>query len=155
MTIFVLITIFGNAHRPYKHYSNIDHNSRHHVYSFFLFLLIFWLSLHYLPYLKMCTDLVNSTPILSTMVYIMFILFCSFFPDFLAIFTSITILGNVHRPCKQLSNITTPSLFFSLFFSYFSHRKLQNLPYLAIFTVHSGHCIPVPFCSGQFLGLFQ
>ena len=114
VTIFALITIFGNAHRPCKHYSNIVYNSLHHVYSCFLFFfLIFWLYLHYLPYLEVCTDHVNSTPILSTTVYIMSVLFFSFFPDFLAIFTSITILENAHRPCKQLSNITTPSLFFS------------------------------------------
>ena len=81
--------------------------------------------------------------------------FFLFFPSFLAIFTSITILGNAHRPCKQLSNITTPSPFFSWFFSYFFHLKLQNLPYLAIFSVHSCHWIPVPFRSGQFRGLFR
>ena len=141
----------------------------------------------------MCTDHVNSTPILSTTVYIMSFLFFSFFPDvlaifmlittlgnvhrpykqypnivtnslhhvfsffpdFLTIFTSITILGNAHRPGKQLSNITTPSLFFFLIFSYCFHLKLQNLPYLAIFSVHSCHWIPVPFRSGQFRGLFR
>ena len=69
----------------------------------------FLANLHYLPYLEMCTDHVNSTPILSTTVYIISVLF---FPDFLAIFILITILGNMHRPCKQLSNITTPSLIF-------------------------------------------
>ena len=37
--------------------------------------------------------------------------------DWSAIFMSITILGNAHRPCKQLNNITTPSLLFSWFFS--------------------------------------
>ena len=125
VTIFVVITIFENAHRPCKHYSNIVHNSLHHVYSFFsLFFLIFWLYLHYLPYLEMCTDHVNSTPILSTMVYIMSFLFFSFFPDFLAIFASITTLGNVHRPCKQYPNIVTNSLHhvfsFFPFFSWFS-----------------------------------
>ena len=121
-----------------------------------LFFLIFWLYLHYLPYLEMCTDHVASTPILSTTVYIMSVLFFSFFRNFLAIFTSITILGNAHRPCKQLSNITTPSLFFFLkFFLFFFHLKLQKLPYLAIFSVHSSHWIPVPFRSGQFRGLFR
>ena len=33
----------------------------------------------------------------------------SFFPHFLAIFTSVTILGNVHRPCNQY--FTLPGLF--------------------------------------------
>src|ERR1700749_3466306 len=94
VTIFALITVFGNAHRPCKHYSNIVDNSLHHIYSFFLFFFwIFWLYLPYLPYLEMCTDHVNSTPTLSTTVYIMSVLFFSFFPSFLAIFTSITILG--------------------------------------------------------------
>ena len=79
---------------------------------FLFFFLICWLYLHNLPYFEMCTDHVNSTPILSTTVYIMSVFF-SFFPDFLVIFTSITILENAHRPCKHLSNITTPSLFFS------------------------------------------
>ncbi|KIK00359.1 hypothetical protein K443DRAFT_100507 [Laccaria amethystina LaAM-08-1] len=38
--------------------------------------------------------------------------FFSFFPDFLAIFTLLTIFGNAHRPCKQYpNNITIPSLF--------------------------------------------
>ena len=31
---------------------------------------------------------------------------------------------------------------------------MQNLPYLAFFGVHSSHWISVPFCSGQFWGLF-
>ena len=76
VTIFALITIFGNAHRPCKHYPNIVHNSLHHVYSFFpLFFLIFWLYLHYLPYLEMCTDHVNNTPTLLTIVNTMSILF--------------------------------------------------------------------------------
>ena len=44
VTIFALITIFGNVHRPYKHYSNIVHNSLHHVYFFFLFFFLFFLA---------------------------------------------------------------------------------------------------------------
>ena len=90
------------------------------------FFLIFWLYLHYLPYLEMCTDHVNSTPILSTTAYTMPVLFFSFFSDFLTIFISITILGNAHRPCKQLSNITTPSLFFFLnFFLFYSSEMIK------------------------------
>ena len=82
------LSIFGNMHRPCKHCCNIANNSLHHVYSFLpwnytqtmltvpwhcqqqstlcpLFLLdisIFWLYLHYLLYLEMCTDHVNSIP---------------------------------------------------------------------------------------------
>ena len=36
--------------------------------------------------------------------------FSSFFPDFLIIFASITILGNAHRPCKQYTNIVNNNL---------------------------------------------
>ena len=47
----------------------------------------------------MCTDLVKTTPTLSTTVYIMSILFLHFFfTDFVAIFALITIFRNVHRP---------------------------------------------------------
>ena len=80
----------------------------------------------------MCTDHVYSTPTLSTTFYIMSIFFPLFVPDFLAIFALITIFVNVHKPYKQLSNVTTPSLFFSSFFPYFFYLKMQNLPYLAI-----------------------
>ncbi|KIK02135.1 hypothetical protein K443DRAFT_97522, partial [Laccaria amethystina LaAM-08-1] len=38
--IFELLTIFGNLHRPCKHYSDIVTNSVHYVSSFFQ---IFWL----------------------------------------------------------------------------------------------------------------
>ncbi|KIK05168.1 hypothetical protein K443DRAFT_91769, partial [Laccaria amethystina LaAM-08-1] len=84
ITIFALLTIFGNVHRPCKHYPNSVNN-----------------------------DHANSTPTLSTTVYIMSIIFVSFFPDFLAIFALLIIFGIAHRPCKQYPNhITTPSLFF-------------------------------------------
>jgi hypothetical protein len=79
----------------------------------------------------------------------------SFFPGFLAIFALITIFGNAHRPCEQYLNITTPSLFFFSNFIAIFHLKMQKLPYLAIFSVHSSHCIPVPFRSGPFRGLFR
>ncbi|KIK05191.1 hypothetical protein K443DRAFT_38041, partial [Laccaria amethystina LaAM-08-1] len=68
------ITIFGNVHRPCKHYPKIVNK-------------------------KICTYHVNSTPTLSITVYIMSILFVSIFPDFLAIFALFTIFGNAHRPC--------------------------------------------------------
>ncbi|KIJ99814.1 hypothetical protein K443DRAFT_101506 [Laccaria amethystina LaAM-08-1] len=63
---------------------------------------------------------VNTTPKLSTIVYIRFISFFSFFPDFLTIFALLTIFGNVHRPCKQYPNIVNNSVhhvysFFLLF----------------------------------------
>ena len=57
----------------------------------------------------------------------------------LAIFSLITIFGNAHRPCKQLSNITTPSLFFSEFFP-ISSSEIQK------FTIFGNF-----FCSFQSL----
>ena len=90
--------------------------------SFFSFFpLTLWLYLCQLPYLEMRTDHVNTTPTLSITVYIMSILFFSFFSDFLAIFALLTIFGNVHRPCKQYSNIVNNSLHHvcSFFFSFF------------------------------------
>ena len=72
--------------------------------------LIFSLYSCLLPHLEMCTDHVNSTPTLSTTVYIMSILFLLSFPDFLIIFVFITIFGNVHRPCKQYPSIANNSL---------------------------------------------
>ena len=78
VAIFASTTTFKKVHRPCKHYSNIVNNSLHHVYFFSLFFfLIFWLCFHSLPYLEMYTDHVHSN--LSTTVYIMSILFFSFF----------------------------------------------------------------------------
>ncbi|KIJ90974.1 hypothetical protein K443DRAFT_115791, partial [Laccaria amethystina LaAM-08-1] len=72
-----------NVHRPCTPYPNIVNNNH-----------------------------VNSTPTLSTTVYIMSIIFLPFFPDFVAIFALLSIFGNPHRPCKQYpNNITIPSLF--------------------------------------------
>ena len=109
----------------------------------------------------MCTDHVNSTPIFSTTVYTMFVLFFSFFPDFLTVFTSITILGKAHRPCKQFSNITTPSLFFSRFFSYFFfiwNNKIYHIWQFLVFIPVTGfqcHSLPVNSgdCSGEITGI--
>ena len=68
-------------------------NSPHQVYSFFLFFffsLIFWLYLHWLPYLEMCTDHINSS---ATSPY-----HHHFLPDCFAIFSSentkLAIFGN-------------------------------------------------------------
>ena len=46
----VLVTIFGNVHRPCRHYFIIVNRVS------ILFFLIFWLYLHQLPYWEMCTD---------------------------------------------------------------------------------------------------
>ncbi|KIK05252.1 hypothetical protein K443DRAFT_91525 [Laccaria amethystina LaAM-08-1] len=53
---------------------------------------------------------VDTTPTLSTIVYIMFLFLFLFFPKFLAIFALLTIFGNVHRPCKHYSKIVNNSV---------------------------------------------
>ena len=126
VAIFTWITIFGKVHRPHKHYSNIAN-------------LIFWIFFHYLPYLEICTDHVNSTPSLSTIVYIVSI-FSSFSPDFLAIFALLTIFGNAHRPCEQYPNMSTTVQIMSILFFSFSPPIfwlfLHYLPYLEMCTDH-------------------
>ena len=79
----------------------------------------------------------------------------SFFFHFLAIFVLMTILGNAHRLYKWYSNTITNNSYFHLILLLLFIRKCQNLPYLAIFNVHSGHCILVPCYSSQFQGLCQ
>ena len=65
-------------------------------------------------------------------VYITFIVFLLLLPD-LIIFACITILGNVHRPCKQYTNIIENGLchatpfFPDLFLMFWAH--LHELPY--------------------------
>ena len=102
----------------------------------------------------MCTDHVNTTPTLSIMVYMMSILFSLFFVDF---WLYLHYLPYLEICTDHINNTLTTSqchpYFLSDFITIF-HLKKQNLPYLAIFSVHSGHCIQVPFCSGPFWGLF-
>ena len=95
VTIFALVTLFRNVHRPCKHYFDIVNNSLHHVYSFFLFFSNF-LAIFALVYLEMCTNHVNSTPALSTTVYILSI----FSPFSGYIYIDYLIFGNAHGPCK-------------------------------------------------------
>ena len=78
-----------------------------------LFVFIFRLYLPELLYLDMHTDHVNDTLTLLTMVCIISILI---FPYFIAIFTSITIFGIVHRPSQQYLNIVNNSLHHVYFF---------------------------------------
>ena len=59
------------------------------------------------------------------------LLFFLIFPDFLIIFALITILGNVHRPCKQYPNIiTTIPIFFCFYFRF----SCEN-PKLSVFGI--------------------
>ena len=144
LAIFPWVTIFGNVHRPCQWHPNIVKNF--HI----IFILILWLYSSWLPYLEMRTDHVDSTLTLSTTVYTMSILFLLIFPDFLTIFISVTIFGNVHRPCQEYPalSITVSSFFFWFFFSNFlaifalitilgnAHRPCQQYPTLLI-TVYS------------------
>ena len=57
----------------------------------------------------MCTDHADTTSSVNNGVY-------SFFPHFLAIFTSVTILGNVHRPCNQCIKIIKRVYIMSILF---------------------------------------
>ena len=97
-----------------------------------LFFMIFWLYLHWLPHLEMSTDHVSTAATLPTTVYIMSILFFLIFPDFMAIFALITILGNGHRPCKHYPNIVNNSIchvysFFLIFPNFLAIFALINL----------------------------
>ena len=72
-----------------------------------------------------------------------------------------TLLGNAHRPYKQLSNITTPSLFFSWIFSYFFfiwNYKIYHIWHFLVFIPVTGfqcHSVPVNSgdCSGEITGI--
>ena len=77
----------------------------------------------------MHTDHVKNASTLLKKVYIMSILFLLIFPDFLIIFELNTILGNVHRPCKQYTNIVDNGLHLSL------HFFLIFPDFLTIFTL--------------------
>ena len=135
---------------------------------FFWFFLIFQLYLHQLLYFKMHTDHVNSTLTSSTRVTLLhhcqqWCLF--FFPHFLAIFTSVTILGNLHRPCNQCIKIIKrvyimSILFFLIFPDHFNifawltilenaHRWCKQYTNI----VEDGLCNAAPFFS-DVLGIF-
>ena len=93
-----------------------------------------------------------------------FFLFFSSFASYIYI-DYYTIIGNVHRPCKQLSNITTPSPFFSSFYSYFFiwKRKTCHIWQFLVFIpvtgfqchsvlVHAGDCSGVNPRIAKFCG---
>ena len=104
LSIFTVITILGNAHRPCKLHLNIinKYTSCLSIFSWPLFyFLLIWLYLQELPYWEMCTDHINNASTLSKRVYNMSILCLLILFDLLMIFASVTILGNAHRPWKQ------------------------------------------------------
>ena len=100
----VLVTIFGNVHRPCRHYSIIVNNG---VYSVFPYFLAIFTSVTILGNVhRLCKQYINNITKSLHHVY----LFLLIFPDFLTIFAWITKLGNAHRPCKQYINIVDSSL---------------------------------------------
>ena len=104
-SLFFLIFLLYLHELPYQemgtdHVNNTPTLLKMVYVMLFYSFLMFWAYLHQLPYQEMCTDHVNSTSTLLTTVYIMSILFFLSFSDFLLIFLLITILGNVHAPCK-------------------------------------------------------
>ena len=146
MAIFILITIFGYAHRPCWQYPNIVNNSRHHVYSFsldiswfsdyiyinyyiwkcaqtmprvshivdnslFFFFLIFFFKFSGYVFINYhIRKFTETMPAVSHIVNNSLFFFFLIFPDFLAIFALITILGNAHRPCKHYPSIVNNSI---------------------------------------------
>ena len=104
----VLFTIFGNMHRPCRHYFIIVNNSLYHVYSFFPHFLAIFTSV---TILENVHRHVKNASTLSKRVHNMSILFLLIFPDFLIIFALITILQNVHKPCKQYTSIVDNGLY--------------------------------------------
>jgi len=100
----VLVTIFGNVHRPCRHYSIIVNNG---VYSVFPYFLAIFTSVTILGNVhRPCNQCIK----IIKRFYIMSILFFLIFPDHFNIFAWITILGNAHRWCKQYTNIVEDGL---------------------------------------------
>ena len=75
----VLITMFGNVHRPCRYCFIIINKSLHHVYSFSL---VSWLYLHQLLYWEMHTDYVENASTLSKRATSCLFFFSSFFWTF-------------------------------------------------------------------------
>ena len=111
LAIYIIVTMLGNAHRPCKQCINIIEKSLHHVYSFSPDLFWFSYSICMNYHIRKCTQTMwtihHHCGQWSLSCYS--ILFWSF-PDVLGIFASITILGNMHRPCKQYLNLVNNSL---------------------------------------------
>ena len=100
----VLLTIFGNVHRPCRHHFIIVNNSLYHVYPFFPHFLAIFTSVTILGNVhRLCKWCINIMTKSLHHVY----LFLLIFPDFLAIFASITILENAHRPLNNTSTLLT------------------------------------------------
>ena len=125
----VLVTIFGNVHRPYRHYFIIA-TTVFIMSIFFPHFLALFTSVTILGNVhRRCKQCINTIK----RVYMMSILFLLIFLDLVMIFAWITILEDVHRPCKQYTNIVENGLchatpFFSdLFLMFWAY--LHQLPY--------------------------
>ena len=117
-------------HRPCKLYPSTVNNSLHFDYFLLFFSLIFWLYLHYLPYLEMYTDHVNSPHHVYSLLL--------FFPSFSGyIYIDYHIWNCMHTMLTAQQHHHTITILFLISFLFF-HLKMQNFPYLANFSVHSG-----------------
>ena len=120
----VLVTIFGNVHRPCRHYSIIVNNG---VYSVFPYFLAIFTSVTILGNVhRPCNQCIK----IIKRFYIMSILFLLSFPDFLVIFLLITISGNAHRPYINNTPALLTMIYICLFifpdFSWFSDYTSIN-----------------------------
>ena len=108
-------------------YSDLQNHTLGILLSWCLFSPLFFFSL--VLSIPLFGDRFPNASTLLKRVYIMSILFLLIFSDFLIIFAWITILGNVHRLCKQYTNIVDNSL-------------CHATPFFLIFSWCSGHiCI--------------
>ena len=126
---------------PYlaMHTDYVDTTSSLSITVYIMFILFssdFWLCLHQLPYWAMCTDHVNNASTLSKESTSCLFFFSQFLSDFFMIFALITILGNVHRPYKQHTNIVHNGLHHASPFFLF---VFQCSGYICI-TYHIGKC---------------
>ena len=144
------VAIFGNVHRPYKQYPNIVNNSVYYNVSIFFpnFLATFALLTIFGNAHKPCEQYSNTVNNSPRHVY------SFFFPSFSSyIYINYHIWKCTQTMLTAQQHHHTIIIFFSDFFSNFSSENTK-LAILAIFSVHSGHWIPVPFCSSPFQGLF-
>ena len=120
LVIYPLITILGNAHRPYEQHPNIVSNCLQHASSFLLIISDFLSKFTLLAMLGNAHRPHKHTNIVDNGIHISLYFFV-IFSHFLAIFTLITILRNAHRPCKLYLNIINNSTSCLPFFSWCSH----------------------------------
>ena len=145
----VLVAIFGDVHRPHKHYCNIANNSLHQIYSFFPTFLAIFASITILGNAhRPCKHYPN---IVNNSIYHVYSFFLNF-SNFLAILELITIFRNAHRPCNQCPNIIINSehhpYFFPILLLFFVWKYKTYHIWWFLASISVMH-------SGSFQGLFR